>query len=125
MKKLLFGLFAIVIFSTISFSQSVIPYAEYGFYHNEALALINSDMSEWIKMDTNEKLDYMNILLAKKYPQKFSNVDLTKAKKLFANYQTDKSGYDGFLVLWNSNKQNLYSTENLPKRICLLLDTMT
>lgn len=122
MKKLLFTLIISAFASSYSFGQSTIDYKDFGFYHNEALVILNSDHSAWEKMDTNGVIDYLTISLEKKYPKQFSDVNNERAKELFKVYGYQSLSMENLNLFWESNKEELYNSKSMPKRTGEIID---
>jgi hypothetical protein len=117
MKKILFGLIATVMFTGLSFGQSVIKFSDYGLYHNEVLTDFSTKYGENQK-DVDFIIDEGLKIMQIKHPELFKNVDVLLIKRLFVVKNTNE--FD-FKKIWNTNKGNL-SQNNIPLKVVGLID---
>ena len=120
MKKLLFGLIAIVLQISAIQAQSI-PLTNYGFYHNEGLDAyykIHSNISE---AECSKVIPELSKLLKIKYPQEFSNLDDSEIINAFIGFKTSQFNIISF---WNLKKNGLYSSGNLSPKVGALIDNI-
>lgn len=96
-----------------------IPLTDYGFYHNEALDLYYNNHQSLSGKTTNLIIDEMSTELKKKYPKEFEDVNINDIKIAFKNIDPQHFDIDTF---WNSNKEELYASNKVSKRLGGLVD---
>ncbi|MBP4136510.1 hypothetical protein [Flavobacterium geliluteum] len=135
MKKVLLAILLLVVTSVAYISctkeqseeqqsitgRDVIPLADYGFYHNEALALYYKNQNGVNQKTTNIIIDEMTADLTAKYPEKFKNVDVSDIKEAFKDI--DPRNFD-IALFWNSKKEELYRSNKLSRKLGSFVDAI-
>lgn len=96
-----------------------IPLTDYGFYHNEALDLYYRKHQSLSGKTTDLIIDEMTAELKTKYPKEFKDVNINDIKIAFKNIDPQYFDIDTF---WNSNKEQLYASNKVSKRLGSLVD---
>lgn len=119
MKKILLGLVATVMLSVTANAQtSEIKLSEYGFYHNEGVALFQKNYDK-VPSDSKEALQNFTDLLIKKYPSRFEKVDVNLLYTKF--YGMNSLNFD-IKKLWANNKVEFISKQKVSIQFTTLIN---
>lgn len=99
--------------------QNLIPLKDYGFYHNEGLSLYYGSQKGIKQTNPDLIFDKIYSLLQSKYPNGFKNVNLNEIKSTFS--ATNPQMFN-MVTYWNSNKESLFLTGKLSRKIGVLVD---
>lgn len=105
--------------SPSSKEKNEIPLTDYGFYHNEALDLYYKKYDGIDGKTAETIIDEMTAELKLKYPNEFKNISTHDVKLVFKNVDPKNFNIDTF---WNSNKEQLYTSDKVSKRLGNLVD---
>nr|WP_315225097.1 hypothetical protein [uncultured Flavobacterium sp.] len=107
-------------------SKISIPLTDYGFYHNEALALYYKKHTLYSKSKNgveNKKSDLvikeMTEDLKEKYPKEFENV---KTEDIRLAFKDIDSGNFDIVTFWNSKKEALFISNKISRKVGSLVD---